>query len=744
MKAPLPGNEVARLEALRSYSILDSPHEKAFDDLARLAGQICQTPIALVSLVDAERQWFKSNLGLDLRETHRELSFCAHAILGDDIFEVEDTLEDPRFVRNRLVTSDPKIRFYAGMPLVTSQGAAIGTLSVIDRIPRRLTTEQKEALRVLARQVVAQLELRKGALIAQVELRNAVLAERDARQASETRFRSLFERNLAGVYQSTVDGKLLECNESFARILGYDSVEEVMSRPTWDLYFTAAERQEAIAILRERRDLVNFELRMRRRDGTAVWVLENETIHEEPGKPAIIEGTVIDITDRKLAEERIQYQAYHDPLTDLPNRLLFNDRLTVAIAHVRRSGGKLAVFFLDLDHFKMINDTMAHSAGDDLLRGVAARLQAHLRQDDTVARMGGDEFTILLPDIPDAEGAAKVARKLLESFREHYVVHGREIFITASIGIGLYPDDGADAATIVKNADSAMYRAKDLGRDGFQFYTPTMQERTADRLSLETSIRRALDRNEFFLEYQPQVGVASREIVGVEALIRWRHPERGVIPPGSFIPIAESIGAILPIGEWVLRSACAQIKEWDCTGGTQLRLAVNLSPRQFNHAGLHNLVEEALRSNSLEPSRLEVEITESLAMQDVKATRAILTDFRSLGIRVAIDDFGTGYSSLSYLKLLPVQTLKIDQSFIREISREQADRTIVKAMIEMAHCLGLTVVAEGVEFEDQLRMLEELGCDHVQGFFLSRPVAPAAIAARFRGTQASMDTDVNT
>lgn len=727
-----PDSEAARLTALRDYSVLDTPHEKTFDDLARLAGQICQTPIALVSLVDAERQWFKSNLGLDIRETSRTHSFCAHAIQGKDVLEIEDALKDVRFVNNPLVISAPNIRFYAGAPLFTSDGVAIGTLSVIDRVPRTLTEEQREALRILARQVMAQLELRKRALILERELREAVQSTLDALRDAESRYRSLFERNLAGVYRSTVDGRLLECNDAFARILGYDTIEDVMSRSTWDLYFTREEREEGVSILWERRELANFELRMRRKDGTPVWVLENETIREEPGRPAIIEGTIVDVTDRKTAEDRIQYQAFHDPLTDLPNRLLFTDRLELSIAHARRSAAQLAVFVLDLDHFKLINDTMGHAAGDDLLRSVASRLQEHLHQDDTVARMGGDEFTVLLTDVQHAEGPAKVALALLESFREPHVVQGREIFITASLGIALFPADGEDADTLVRNADNAMYRAKDLGRASVQFHTPAIQQRTAERLLLETALRRALDRSEFFLEYQPQVNLRTGQIVAVEALVRWHHPDRGVMPPNSFIPLAEEIGAILPLGEWVLRTASAQLLEWSRAGCRPVRIAVNLSARQFQHAGLHQLVEGVLLDTGLDPSRLELEITESLAMRDAEYSRAVLTEFKRLGIRLTIDDFGTGYSSLSYLKLLPIHSLKIDRSFIRDISRDAVDRAIVKSMIEMAHCLGLTVVAEGVELEDQRSVLEELGCDDMQGFLFSRPTDAMSMGRQLR------------
>ncbi len=734
MTASFPENEKIRLDALRHYAILDTAPEPVFDDLAKLAAQICRTPVGLVSLVDAHRQWFKAHFGLDFRETERGFSFCAHAILNPDIFEIADTHLDERFASNPLVRSYPRIRFYAGMPLVTSEGAAIGTLSVIDIVPRRLSEDQRNALRVLASQVIAQLELRRQGLETVDRLRDEVAASKEALEETAKRYRSLFHRNLAGAYRSTVDGRLLECNAAFARILGYDSPEEMVQIPTWDLYFSHEDREHSIKALREQGELANFELRLRRRDGTPVWVIENESLLEGESDQQI-EGTIVDITDRKLAEERVQHQAYHDFLTDLPNRLLFGDRLELAIAHASRSGKKLAVLFLDLDHFKLINDTMAHAAGDDLLRSVATRLQGAVRQDDTVARMGGDEFTILLPEVNGEEGAAKITRKILQLFHEPFNIHGREIYITASLGIAVFPNDGDDAATLVKNADSAMYRAKDMGRDNFQFYMPMAQKRAEERLTLETALRRALERNQFFLEYQPQLNVGTGKIVGVEALLRWRHPEHGVIPPYDFIPLAEEIGLILPLGEWVLHEACAQVRKWHQSGYSGLRVAVNLSARQFQHPGLAFLVERVLEETSLEPENLELEITESLAMKDGDYTFATLSYFRKLGIRLSIDDFGTGYSSLNYLKILPIHALKIDQAFIREISTKAVDRAIVKAVIEMAHSLELTTVAEGVEFKDQKDVLETLGCDEFQGFLISRAIGPSEMTEFLSGCE---------
>jgi len=431
----------------------------------------------------------------------------------------------------------------------------------------------------------------------------------------------------------------------------------------------------------------------------------------------------------------IQHQAYHDALTDLPNRTLFHDRLSLAIAHSRRSGGTLVVMLVDLDHFKLINDTLGHSTGDQMLKLVAIRMQSILRQDDTVARAGGDEFSLLLSDLRSEDDIARLAQKIRRTLAEPFHIGGRELYVTASVGIGLFPGDGEDAEGIIKAVDLALFRAKDLGRDNYQFYTPVAQSRAQERLALENSLRRALEREELEIHYQPQLDLASTEIIGVEALIRWRHPSRGLVYPGEFIHLAEEIGLILPIGEWVLRSACQEALDWINRSQDPLRLAVNLSARQFQQPGLNSMVERILKQTGFPASRLEIEITESVAMQNIDLTIPILQAFRDSGIGVAIDDFGTGYSSLSYLKLLPIDTLKIDQSFIREIATAKRDARIVRAVIEMAHSLGLRVVAEGVETEEQRDTLQGLECDEIQGFLFSRPV-PADEIERLLGADA--------
>jgi diguanylate cyclase (GGDEF)-like protein len=420
-------------------------------------------------------------------------------------------------------------------------------------------------------------------------------------------------------------------------------------------------------------------------------------------------------------EEQLQRQVYHDTLTGLPNRLLFQDRLALAVAQAHRHGKGLAVLFLDVDRFKVINDSLGHSVGDRLIREVAVRLRSCVREGDTVARLGGDEFTLLLPDVGQAVDAAKVAKKVLDLVRMPFEIDGRELFVTSSLGISLYPDDGRDAETLVKNADAAMYRAKEQGRDLYQLYTPALNATALERLALESSLRKALAHDELLLHYQPIFDVATRRVHGVEALLRWHHPELGLVPPAEFIPLAEVTGLILAIGPWVLRAACAQARAWQHLQ-PGLRVAVNLSARQFQEAGLVGHVTDALADTGLDPRCLHLEITESSAMQNAQTAIQTLRELKALGVGLSIDDFGTGYSSLSYLKRFPIDTLKIDQSFIRDIGTDPDDAAIASAIIALAHTLKLTVVAEGVETADQLEFLTRHGCDRTQGYFFSRPL----------------------
>ncbi|CAH2032501.1 EAL domain-containing response regulator [Trichlorobacter ammonificans] len=448
---------------------------------------------------------------------------------------------------------------------------------------------------------------------------------------------------------------------------------------------------------------------------------QGELIADDNGRPCRMIGSTLDITARIRAEEEIRNLSNYDHLTGLPNRNLLQDRLHQAIIHASRTQSVAGVLFLDLDRFKGINDSLGHRAGDLLLRQVAERLSACVRESDTLARLGGDEFVVVLTMVTGEEGISAAASKLLGVIAEPFIVEGHELYITASIGISVYPADGPDALTLMKHADLAMYRAKELDRNNFQFYSSDLNVRVMERMILESALRRALERQEFKLYYQPQVDVLSRSIVGFEALLRWYHPDLGLISPDKFVPLAEESGLIIAIGEWVLQTACRQTKAWHDAGLPPVRMAVNLSTRQFR-PNLDQSIAAILLETGLEPCFLELEMTESILMRNVSENMALLRALTDMGCHLAIDDFGTGYSSLAYLKNFPLGRLKIDRSFVRDITSNPDDLAIAKIIIDMARTLRMQVTAEGVEAYEQLELLAGHGCAEMQGFLFSRPL----------------------
>jgi diguanylate cyclase (GGDEF)-like protein len=427
---------------------------------------------------------------------------------------------------------------------------------------------------------------------------------------------------------------------------------------------------------------------------------------------------------QKRVEYTIRHQASHDQLTGLPNRLLFYDRLSLALANAQRKGDLLAVMFLDLDRFKLVNDTLGHAAGDQLLQLTAQRLRGCLRQGDTLARWAGDEFTMLFPQLSSTSVAAKIAQKILNVLIEPFNIEQQELYIKASIGIAFAPYDGEDAQTLLKNADAAMYQTKQQGKNNYQTYAPNMNVKARERLVLENNLHKAVERDEFLLYYQPQVNLNTGQIVGVEALIRWQRDGLGLIAPDQFISLAEETGLIISIGEWVLRTACAQSRTWQLAGLPPLRTAVNLSARQFQQGNLVQTIAQVLTQTELEPQYLELEITESIVIQDVDFTISVLQELKKMGIQISIDDFGTGYSSLSSLRYFPVDTLKIDQSFIQNLTTNSSNVAIIKSIIALGHGLNLKVIAEGVETAEQMQFLRSVECDDMQGYFISRPLPP--------------------
>ncbi|PSF36065.1 diguanylate cyclase [Aphanothece hegewaldii CCALA 016] len=429
---------------------------------------------------------------------------------------------------------------------------------------------------------------------------------------------------------------------------------------------------------------------------------------------------------QKRVEETLRHQSLHDQLTGLPNRLLFHNLLTLALARAEHHGQLLGVMFLDLDRFKLVNDTLGHAAGDLLLQQTAQRLAYCLRTEDTIARWAGDEFTILVPNLSSTEQAINIAQRILRAFDEPFYLEGQELYIKSSIGIAFAPYDGLDAETLLKNADIAMYRTKQQGKNNYQLYAPSMNTKALERLTLENNLYKALKRGEFLLHYQPQIDLNTGQIVGMEALIRWQRDEVELISPAQFIPLAEETGLIVAIGEWVLQTACTQNRAWQLAGLPPLRVAINLSACQFQQGNLVQIVRQILQQTGLDPQYLELEITESIAMQDINLTITVLKELKAMGIYISIDDFGTGYSSLSTLRDFPVDALKIDQSFIRELWTHSSNKAIVKSVIALGHGLGLKLIAEGVETTEQLQFLRSLGCDVAQGYFISRPLSTEA------------------
>jgi diguanylate cyclase (GGDEF)-like protein/PAS domain S-box-containing protein len=551
-------------------------------------------------------------------------------------------------------------------------------------------------------------------------------------QESEQQLRAMFENADVGIAVTGLDMRYLRVNDKFCSIVGYDR-EELLCMVTSDVNLNenvdqmrATRRQ----IVRDEVASTMVEKQLLRKDRSLVWVsIAVSLVRASDGSPRYFIAVIQDISESKSAaaalkesEEQFRQLAHYDILTQLPNRALFYDRLAHSIAQAKRNKWVLAVLFIDVDRFKHVNDTFGHAAGDQLLKQVSRRLAECVRSDDTVGRLSGDEFAIVLTRLAAAEDAATVAKKIVEVLNTPFQLEGAELFVTASIGITVYPSDSTEQDTLIRNADVAMYRAKERGRNNYQFYTPEMNTRTREMLNMEGELRRALDRDEFVLHFQPKVSLATGRITGVEALLRWRHPERGLVPPGEFIPLLEETGLIVQAGDWVLRAVCRQLNQWKRDGIRPMPVAINLSARQFLAPDLAQSIRQILEENEIAAELLEVEITESSVMTNAEEAIRTLEYLESLGVQTAIDDFGTGYSSLSYLKRFPLRALKVDRSFVRDITTDLDDAAITQAVISMAHSLGLKVVAEGVETEAQLSFLTRYGCDEVQGFLFSRPV----------------------
>ena len=557
------------------------------------------------------------------------------------------------------------------------------------------------------------------------------IAERKRTAEALSKAAAVFENTTEGVMITDTEQRIIAVNEAFTEITGF-SQEDVIGSTARSLHSAKQDKTfyAAITASLSANGRWRGEAWQRRKSGEIfpVW-LSISTVLDEHDQVTHYVSLFSDITSLKESQAQLEHLAHHDALTGLPNRLLFHTRLEHALDRARREASKVAILCFDLDHFKNINDSLGHPAGDRLLQAVTQRLLGSVRAEDTVARFGGDEFTILLEELREAGDAGLVAQKALKVLAKPFDLEGQEAYVTGSIGISLFPDDGQDVTTLLKNADSALYQAKEHGRNHYHFYTKDLTRAAFKRLELESSLRRAVERGEFTLYYQPQVDLSDSRVVGAEALVRWRHPKLGIVLPSEFIPMTESTGLIVNLGEWVLRTACAQAMTWQRQGFPAIRIAVNLSSVQVNRGGMQGMVERVLQDTGLDPRYIELEITEGLIMQQTQQTIRTLDELTSMGVMLAIDDFGTGYSSLSYLKRLPLNRLKIDKSFVREIPVDAEDRAITRAVIALGNSLNLVVVAEGVENEIQREFLRNNGCDEAQGYLYGAPLPAEDFAA---------------
>jgi diguanylate cyclase (GGDEF)-like protein/PAS domain S-box-containing protein len=560
-------------------------------------------------------------------------------------------------------------------------------------------------------------------------------SERDLRKLS-----SAIEQSYNSVVITDPEGKVEYVNPKFTELTGYTAAEVLGKKPDfWQSGDTAGGIYAGLWETIQGGNDWHGELKNRKKDGTSYWVAESiSPLRDESGEITHYICMLQDITYQKDAKDQLNYLAHYDSLTRLPNRRLLGDRLLQAMKDSDRNERLLAVMFIDLDHFKNVNDSLGHEAGDILLREASTRLKKCVRENDTVARLGGDEFTLILNGLNHANNAVNVAEKVLEEFSWPFHINNLSLCVTVSIGITMYPFDNNNVEGILRNADTAMYHAKNAGRNNFKFYNHEMTARAEKRLAMENELRQALKRGEFVLHYQPQINTRSGRIEGMEALVRWQQPERGLIGPNEFISIAEEAGLIVPIGEWVLREACRRNRDLQVSGLDPISVSVNVSASQFRDPNLVEMVDHVLKDTGLEPSLLNLEITESMLMSDVDNAARVLKELSGLGVTIAIDDFGTGYSSLSYLKRFPISTLKIDRSFVRDIPENKDDMLIIRAIISMANGLGINTVAEGVETREQLNFLKFHKCNLIQGFYFNKPLAYDDLVALLRDGQSHL------
>jgi diguanylate cyclase (GGDEF)-like protein/PAS domain S-box-containing protein len=709
-------------------------------DILTLATDVCGIPMAVVTSYADGNLHVEYQRGIAARLA---TNFCSYAIIQDTLLEVPDATRDARFCDLPEVRGRPFIRFYAGIPLISSCGTRLGTLALLDSQPRTLDDKQRARIHILAHQVTLHLELRRERaelekMAAQLNRANARLRE----QAEHLKQAQFIAR--VGSWKYLINEDRLELSDAILSMYGLAPGE---FGGTMKAFIDLVHPEDRNAVRMAKAAVVSdgsgrVECRVVRKNGEVRhFEIIAQLFHNQAGEPYFT-GTTQDITEKKETEDRIRQLAYYDQLTGLPNRQFVLDRIDRVVAMRRRMTHDAAVLFIDLDNFKTLNDTHGHETGDLLLRQVAQRLQACVRHYDCVGRFGGDEFVVLLEHIGDsaidgATHALHVTQKILAALNKPYVLGTLRHLTTPSIGIALIDGEMPTTAELLKRADMAMYKAKAEGRNTFRFFNPQMQEAVTLRARLEADLRQAVAERAFHLHYQPQVDHAGH-IHGVEALLRWTHPQRGDVSPTEFIPVAEELGLIMEIGTWVLLEACQQLVYWSGNAATRdLELSINVSARQFHHPTFVQQITDALAWTGANPDKLKIELTESIMISNFDDTRHKMMALKAAGVQFALDDFGTGYSSLAYLQRLPLDQLKIDQSFVHHLVGNKNGAAITRSIIALAHNLGLSVIAEGVETEEQRQFLANEGCVDFQGYLYHRPL-PAHMVEAHVGAAADL------
>lgn len=713
--------ELSRLGVLAEYQASAPLDDAGFDSIVHLASTVFNVPIALVSLVEATRQVFAARIGLDACETSREVSFCAHAIKAAEVMVVPDAAQDARFANNPLVTDAPHIRFYAGAPLRSSDGETLGTLCIIDSKPREIFTDgERAALADMAVLVMEKLEHRRLSLLG---------------RSSQVRFEQIAASSPDGIICADESGKITFWNGAATRLLGYQA-SEVLGRDV-DLIAPDLIRSRIQEISAASEAPVSgsvIELPAKRKDGTMVAIELSTSVWRESERYHF--GAILrDVTERKAHEARLRCLAHLDPLTGLPNRSMLKERIEHSLQAARPAG----LILIDLDGFKGVNDTLGHSAGDSVLQLVAERVQRCVGPLNTVARMGGDEFAVLVVNTGDPLALGETADQIIAAISSISEIDNSPIHISASIGIALSPAHGASAEELTSGADMALYLAKRDGRHCRRFFTPALRQAAQRKQTYQNELRRARETGEFELFYQPQVRLSDGALMGAEALIRWRHPDAGIVAPAAFLPALEKSRFAAEIGEWVLKSACQQAARWRAAGREDFKIGVNLFAAQLRHKNFAETVFAALSQAGLPTAALELEITENIFLQrDAQAVEPLRTLQRA-GVSIAFDDYGTGYASLSMLKGYPLSRLKIDQSFVRNMSTSTEDAAIIRAILFLGRSFGLDVIAEGVETPDQARRLLQKGCEEAQGYLFGKPMSAGDFDALFSSQEPSAD-----